>query len=175
MPHAYTEDQLVEQPAIGLFAKLGWQTVSALEEVFGVGGTLGRETKGEAVLVPRLRAALDRLNPSLPPEAISGAIDQLIRDRSVMSLAAANRDVYGFLKDGIPVSVPDTKGGGQKTERVQIIDWENPAANDFLLVSQFSVTGSLYTRRPDLRRVLEWPTHRCDRAEKAWRSGAASV
>ena len=29
--HAYTEDQLVEQPAIGLFAELGWQTVSAME------------------------------------------------------------------------------------------------------------------------------------------------
>jgi type I restriction enzyme, R subunit len=44
---AYTEDQLVEQPAIGLFAELGWQTVSAMEEVFGPGGTLGRETSGE--------------------------------------------------------------------------------------------------------------------------------
>jgi type I restriction enzyme R subunit len=42
MPHAYTEDQLVEQPAVGLFAGLGWQTVSAMEEVFGMGGTLGR-------------------------------------------------------------------------------------------------------------------------------------
>ena len=30
--HAYTEDQLVEQPAIALFAELGWQTVSAMEE-----------------------------------------------------------------------------------------------------------------------------------------------
>jgi hypothetical protein len=30
MPHAYTEDQLVEQPAIGLFAELGWQTAAAL-------------------------------------------------------------------------------------------------------------------------------------------------
>ena len=40
--HAYTEDQLVEQPAIGLFAELGWTTVSALEEVIGIGGTLGR-------------------------------------------------------------------------------------------------------------------------------------
>ena len=150
MAHAYSEDQLVEQPAIALFAELGWQTISALEEALGSQGTLGRETKGEAVLVPRLRAALERLNPSLPPEAISGAIDQLTRDRSVMSLAAANREVFGFLKEGIPVSVPDPKGGGQKTERVRVIDWDNPAANDFLLVSQFSVTGSLYTRRPDL-------------------------
>ena len=30
MPHAYTEDQLVEQPAIGLFAELGWTTVENL-------------------------------------------------------------------------------------------------------------------------------------------------
>jgi type I restriction enzyme, R subunit len=33
--HAYTQDQLVEQPAIGLFAELGWQTASAREEIFG--------------------------------------------------------------------------------------------------------------------------------------------
>ena len=26
MPHAYNEDQLVEQPAIGLFAEFGWQS-----------------------------------------------------------------------------------------------------------------------------------------------------
>jgi type I site-specific restriction-modification system R (restriction) subunit len=31
-----------------------------------------------------------------------------------------------------------------------VIDWEHPANNDFLLVSQFSVTGALYTCRPDL-------------------------
>lgn len=66
MPHAYTEDQLVEQPAIGLFADLGWATVSALEETFGPAGTLQRETKGEAMLGSRLRAALERLNPALP-------------------------------------------------------------------------------------------------------------
>ena len=53
-----------------------------------------------------------------------------------MSLAAANREVYGFLKDGIPVSVQDPKDGGQKTERVRVIDWDNPAANDLLLVNQ---------------------------------------
>ena len=40
--HAYTKDQLVEQPAIGLFAQLGWQTVLAMEEPFGLSGTLGR-------------------------------------------------------------------------------------------------------------------------------------
>lgn len=104
--HAYTEDQLVEQPAIGLFAALGWQTVSAQEETFGTGGTLGRETKGEVVLVDRLRAALTTLNPGLPVEAIQTAIDELARDRSAMSLEAAHREVYRLLKDDIPVSMP---------------------------------------------------------------------
>ena len=150
MSHAYTEDQLVEQPAIGLIAALGWQTVSAMEETFGAGGTLGRETKGEVVLVERLRAALCKFNPALPPEAISNAVDELARDRSAMSLEAANREVYRLLKEGITVSVPDRDHGGQKTERLRVVDWEQPENNDFLLVSQFSVTGALYTCRPDL-------------------------
>ncbi|MFO1422981.1 MAG: hypothetical protein U1F70_04875 [Candidatus Competibacteraceae bacterium] len=55
IPHAYSKDQLVKQPAIGLFTALGWQTVSALEETFGPGGTLGRETKGEVVLAQRFK------------------------------------------------------------------------------------------------------------------------
>lgn len=150
MSHAYTEDQLVEQPAIGLFAALGWQTVSAMEETFGVSGTLGRETKGEVVLIPRLRAALVQLNPTLPTEAITAAVDELTRDRSAMSLEAANREVYALLKDGIAVSVPDREHGGQKTERLRVVDWQQPQNNDFLLVNQFSVTGALYTCRPDL-------------------------
>ena len=39
--------------------------------------------------------------------------------------------------------------GGQRTERVRVIDLENPAANDFLLVSQFSVTGAEGERQKD--------------------------
>jgi type I restriction enzyme R subunit len=146
----YTEDELVEQPAIRLFGGIGWQTVSAREEIFGSDGTLGRELSGEVVLVTRLRVALERLNPALPSEAITSAIDELTRDRSAMIPEAANREVYQLLKDGIVVSVPNREEGGQKAERLRVIDWETPANNDFLLVSQFSVTGALYTCRPDL-------------------------
>ncbi|HUX62912.1 type I restriction endonuclease subunit R [Sulfuricella sp.] len=146
----YSEDNLVEQPAIGLFAALGWQTVSAQGETFGAGSLLGRETKGEVVLVERLRAALCQFNPALPPEAINNAVDELTRDRSAMSLEAANRAVYGLLKDGITVSIPDLEHGGQKTERLRVVDWAQPENNDFLLVSQLTVVGNLYTCRPDL-------------------------
>ena len=107
MPNNYTEDQLVEQPAIGLFAELGWQTAVASEEVFGAVGSLGRESSGEVVLVSRLRGALVKLNPSAPSDAIAAAVDELTRDRGAMSLASANREVYLLLKEGIKVSVPD--------------------------------------------------------------------
>ena len=149
-PHPNTEDQLVEQPAIAVFGDLGWTTVSASEEVVGLDGTLGRETTADVVLVARLRAALARLNPAAPPEALSLAVDRLTQTRSTMSLAAANREVYELLKDGVPVSIPDPEHGGQKAERLRVIDWTAPLANDFLLVSQMTVTGPLYTCRPDL-------------------------
>ena len=113
-------------------------------------GSLGRESSGEVVVASRLRAALQRLNPSLPSDAIDGAVDELTRDRGAMSLVSANREVYQHLKEGIKVSLPDPINGGQKTERLRVIDWEHPANNDFLLVSQLSITGPLYTRRPDL-------------------------
>jgi len=146
----YTEDKLVEQPAIQLFAELGWETLSASEEVMGADGTLGRETKSEVVLAARLRNVLVRLNPSLPSEAISAAVDELSRDRSAMLPTAANRELWALIRDGVKVSVPDLARGGQKDERVRVVDWDNPAANDFLLVSQMTIVGQLYTCRPDL-------------------------
>jgi type I restriction enzyme R subunit len=80
----YSEDYLVEQPAIQLFEELGWTTISAMEETLGPSGTLGRETKSEVVLLPSLQLALERLNPLLPSDAIRSAIDELVRDRSSM-------------------------------------------------------------------------------------------
>ena len=100
-PHPYTEDQLVEQPALALLSDLGWTTVNARDEELGSAGTLGRETTSEVVLVPRLRAALERLNPDVPPEGIVGAVDQLATDRSAMGLVAANREIYLLLKEGV--------------------------------------------------------------------------
>ena len=45
-----------------------------------------------------VHVALERLNPALPPEAITPAVDELARDPSSLSLEAANRQVYLLLK-----------------------------------------------------------------------------
>jgi len=149
-PGTYSEDGLVEQPAIQLFSELGWDTVNATEELFGADGTLGRDAKGEVILGARLRAALQRLNDDFPETALDSAIDEVSRDRSAMTPEAANRELWGLMRDGVKVSIPDHDKGGMKTERVQLIDWSETANNDFLLVSQMTITGPLYTCRPDL-------------------------
>jgi type I restriction enzyme R subunit len=94
MAHAYTKNQLVEQPAIQLFAELGWATVSAADEVLGASGTLQRETTGDVVLESRLRAAMGALNPRLTLEGFDAAVAELTRDRAAMTPAAANREVW---------------------------------------------------------------------------------
>ena len=148
----YSEDTLVEQPAIALFAELGFETANCFHEKVGTSdSTLGRETTEQVVLVPKLRAALGKLNPDLDGEAINLAIEELTRDRGAMSLVQANRDVYKLLKDGVKVAFENDEGE-ETDETVRIIDWNNPEKNDFFLASQFWVSSpsGIYKKRPDL-------------------------
>jgi len=149
-PGSYSEDGLVEQPAIRLFAELGWETVNATDEVLGPDGMLGRDVKGDVILKARLRSVLQRLNEGFPETAIDAAMDEVSRDRSAMTPEAANRELWMLMRDGVKVSIPDHDKGGMKTERVQLIDWSDAIRNEFLLVSQMTITGPLYTCRPDL-------------------------
>ena len=150
MQNSYSEDQLVEQPAIALLAEMGWETLDCYGEFDQGGGSpLGRENKGEVVLTTRLRAALERLNPDAPNAAIEKAVEELTRSRGAMSLVEANWEIYRLLKDGVKVTVIDSDDEGETVEDLKVIDWENPENNDFFLVSQLWITGEMYTRRPD--------------------------
>ncbi len=148
----YSEDTLVEKPAIALFKELGYETANCFYEKVGTSDyTLGRETTEDVVLVPRLRSALQKLNPDLDDEAVHLAIVELTRDRSAMSLVQANREVYKLLKDGVKVAYQNDEGE-ETDETVRIIDWNNPANNDFFLTSQFWISSpnGIYKKRPDL-------------------------
>ncbi|MBZ5562260.1 MAG: type I restriction endonuclease subunit R [Acidobacteriia bacterium] len=148
----YSEDYLVEQPAIALSSDLCWETANCFHEFEQAGGSpLGRETPNEVVLVQRLKPALESLNPDLSPQAISQAIEELTRDRSVLSPVQANRELYQLLKDGVKVTVQREEDEGEEAVvRAKVIDWDNPANNDFFLASQFWISGEMYKRRADL-------------------------
>jgi type I restriction enzyme R subunit len=148
-PGRYSEDELVEQPAIALFRELGWEHINAYHETHGPNGTLGRDNRSEVFLVQRLRAAIARLNPGTSPEAVEDAVQEVTKPRAAMHYARANAEIHALLRDRVEISVrqPD---GTSLPERLNVIDWENPKNNDFLLVSQLWIHSDLYKRRADL-------------------------
>ncbi|ADP71141.1 type I site-specific deoxyribonuclease, HsdR family [Rhodomicrobium vannielii ATCC 17100] len=143
-----SEGELVEGSALELFEGLGWEVQNLFKEVLGPTSPTGRLSPRTVYLPARLRAALQRLNPALPPKALAQAEDELTADRSAMSAVAANREVYRLLRDGVAVQVAQ-EDGSLKPERVQLIDWVNVDANDFCLASQIWIASESYTRRPD--------------------------
>jgi len=145
------EDALENETIKTLFGQscLNWETAKCLNEKPGTNNPVGRESQQEVVLTNRLRLALERLNPSLPPVAIEDAIKELKRDRGAMSDVKANQEIYHLIKDGVQVRFSETNGK-ERIEQAKIIDWQNPVNNDFFLASQFRIRGDVYPCRPDL-------------------------
>lgn len=56
-----------------------------------------------------------------------------------------NRAVYQLLRYGVPVQAE----AGQNHETVQLIDWTDPAGNDFAIAEEVTLRGG-FERRPDL-------------------------
>lgn len=147
----YTEDVLVQQTtAEYLEKKLGWESAYAYNtETFGPRGSLGRDSDKEVVLKRSLRAALERLNPSLPEEAYASALRQLVSVNASQSLLAANREKYQLLRDGVQVSFGKADGERVK-QRLRVVDFANVDNNHFLCVRELWVRGDLYRRRADI-------------------------
>ena len=141
-----TEDRVVERPALKLLGDLGWETRNGFEEK---PDDFGRETPADVVLPARLSPQLETLNPNASPEAIRLAIEELTRNRSALLPIAANKEVYGLLKDGVKVEVRGDDGA-LTSETLRLIDWTDPAKNDFLVVSQFWISGEMHRRRCDV-------------------------
>lgn len=150
-----SEDRLVQATfAEHLEKVLGWESIYAWnDETFGLGGTLGRTDTREAVLVRDLRAALERLNPDLPPPAIDDAMRALTVHDFSRSMVQHNQYFARLIRNGAPVSYRDA-AGVRREARARVIDFDNkPGSNRFLAVRELKLTGLRtpnYNRRADL-------------------------
>ena len=81
------------------------------------------------------------------PAQISQAVNLLKRraDKDSRNLYHINKDVYHYLRYGVPVKVE----AGAMTDTIQLIDWENPLNNDFAIAEEVTLKGA-HERRPDL-------------------------
>jgi len=98
--------------------------------------------------VQRLRDALARLNPALPAEALDDAFRKLTRLEGA-ELIVHNRALHRLLVDGVTVEYRDAEGSIRGAQ-ARVLDFDDPAGNDWLAVNQFSVVENKHSRRPDV-------------------------
>jgi len=61
----------------------------------------------------------------------------------------ANKELYGYIKNGVQVDVTNAQGH-IVPETVKVISFNDASKNDYLLVSQLWIQGQFIRRRPDL-------------------------
>jgi type I restriction enzyme R subunit len=147
-PGPLSERGLVENPSLELLRELEWDAIDVFAETFGPAGTLGRDSRHDAVLVHRLRDAIRCLNPDVPELVRGEALAAFVKDRSAMDRVRANRDVHDLLRDGYRAEWQDDRGE-RRFATVRFVDFSDSDKNDWLAASQVWVAGDLYRRRAD--------------------------
>jgi type I restriction enzyme R subunit len=142
----FTESEL-EEAALEWLASLGWQVLHGPDIAPQAEGA-ERADYRDVVLERRLRSALVRLNPGLPTQALDDAFRRLTQPEG-SSLESRNRVSHRMLADGVTVEYR-TGGGSVRGAQVSVLDYENPANNDWLVVNQFTVVEGEHERRPDI-------------------------
>ena len=147
MSEASLSESTVEAVALDWLASLGWNVAHGPDIA---PGTLhsARADYGEVVLTDRLRSALAQLNPNLPADALDDVLRRLIRPAGT-SLETRNRDFHRMVVAGVTVEYVDTDGR-VRGDQVRVLDFDEPEANDWLAVNQFTVVENRHERRPDI-------------------------
>ena len=140
-------ESAVEEAALGWLAALGW-SVAHGPDIAPDTPNAERGDYGEVVLGERLRAALARLNPDLPDEALHDARRKLTRPEGT-TLVARNRAFHRMVVDGVTVEYRD-RSGAIRGAQARVIDFDDRRANDWLAVNQFTVVENRRERRPDV-------------------------
>ena len=140
-----TEDDL-EQLALTWFQDSGWEYLFG-PDIAPDGDTPERADYRQVLLPRRLFDALHRLNPAVPDVVLEEVLHRVAKLREP-SLIQSNRSFHETLLDGLPVEIENN--GEKRGDRVQLIDFEQPHNNHFLVVNQYTVQGIRQPRRPDL-------------------------
>ena len=140
-------ESTVEFAALDWLVPLGWQAAYGPDIAPDTPGA-ERADYAEVVLEHRLRNALSRLNPSPPVSALDDAFRRLTQPEGA-ALEARNRAFHRMLVNGVNVEYR-TSDGAIRGDQVQVIDFDKPDNNDWLVVNQFTVTENQNTRRPDV-------------------------
>src|SRR6185312_2250374 len=140
-------ESTVEEAALAWFGEMDYALLAG-PDIAPEQSVTERDTFADVVLTERLKAALRKLNPNVPAEALEDAFRKVTIAQSP-SLLSNNRAFHRMLVEGIEVEYrrPDGSIGG---DRVWLVNFSDASANDWLAVNQFTVIEGQHNRRPDI-------------------------
>ncbi len=139
-------ENIIEEAAIKMLQALGWQYAHG-KEISPEGLFCERENFGQVVLFKRLEAAITRINSHVPLSAQQSALQKVQRIYSPDTIAN-NEAFHRMLVE--QVKVPYQENGYERSHEVALIDFENPANNDYLAVNQFTIIENNHNKRTDI-------------------------
>jgi type I restriction enzyme, R subunit len=137
----------VEEAALAWLSELGYDTANGLG-IGPDGDKPERANYGDVLLVERLRATIAKLNPTLTAETRTEVLAKLTQTLAP-SLVEENRRLHRYMVEGVPVEVRRADGT-VSGEQARLIDFDDPNANDWLAVNQYTVIENRTNRRPDV-------------------------
>lgn len=140
-----TEDQL-EQLCIDWFKETGYQYANGYD-IAPDGESPERADYRQILLTERLLSQLKIINPQLPEEALEYAVSAVSQPETPI-LSKNNKLFHQYLLEGIKVEYKEN--GEDKVDYVRLVDFSSVANNQFLIVNQFTITGTKGNRRPDV-------------------------
>ena len=140
-------ESVVEQATLAWLESAGWQIAHG-PDIAPDMPAAERADYSEVALAQRLRDALARLNRALPAEALEDAFRKLTRPEGA-ELVGRNRTLHRLLVDGVTIEYRSAEGDIRGAQ-ARVIDFDDPANNDWLAVNQFSVVENKHSRRPDV-------------------------
>ncbi len=140
-------ESVVEDAAISWFAQIGYTVGHGPNLAPGEPGA-ERSSFADVILKERLQDAIPRLNPLIPQEAQEDALRKVLR-LEASTFVGSNRAFHKMLRDGVEVEYqrPDGSIAG---DHVRLVDFSDPAANDWFVVNQLTVIEAQHNRRPDV-------------------------
>ncbi|MEM4854809.1 MAG: HsdR family type I site-specific deoxyribonuclease, partial [Sulfolobales archaeon] len=120
------KERELEDYIVNELIKRGWRFVKSL--------SLPRDGPNKPLLTSILRDKIKEFNPNVSEEDVTEAVS-LLEGRGTGPKGV--REVLEYLKFGIPVKLRKTR----TSARLKLIDYDNPARNDFIVSTQVTHVG----------------------------------
>jgi type I restriction enzyme R subunit len=136
-----------ETAVLDYFEEIGWKT--AFGPSLGPDGAIPeRSSYADPLLMPRLRAAVERLNPDLDANALDLVLAAVRRAESA-DLLRENHRWHQLLVGGVNVSVRNDPGDIRYVN-ARLIDLRDATKNDYIAINQVRIEEATGKRRADV-------------------------